>query len=558
MGFDLLSSQERFSDLDIFVESKFSISDEELQTQYGFIPKRAAFFNIPWAENMIYIMRSEEFSQAPSLIGKFPGLFILSLEEVPETLQPFIFQVSNESVEFNRTLEFIRGVIAEKEKAELLKEAQSLSGKLFREAGQFISEVEKQSPKEMSEVIKSFLRLDDDLLLEKNLNTFIKKSSDTFSELGLWSQLELAEISDVEEKRKEDPSWEFFPLDWLGLKNFLLYKPIEANSKKVSFGMALFLEWLERYTTINTLNTDENHTLWEETVSQIPLPLALINVEGDLLIYNQRFTRLNFPPRDCLNLENDEAVEIQREYFKVKKIEIDKEEGTSYLFLFVNSDQLKQEKSGGKNLKSISSQELGIISSSIAHELNNPLAGILAAIALLELEDWDAEELDALNDMKTSAKRCKTLVEIFLGFSRTRDREQKQGTMREALGQSLDLLRFRMIESDVRIEVDVESSSEPFKRYVNLSLCSMILYLVLGEVLTLFNHHRLVLGLRDLKTLKTNYKEENEKVSLSIMSDIDIGSKIRDSKLIKYLIDVQGLEMEVEKNKIIFYDWKLL
>ncbi|MCR9205742.1 MAG: hypothetical protein NXH75_14250, partial [Halobacteriovoraceae bacterium] len=333
MGFDLLTSQEQFSDLLIFVESKFSLSDDELQTQYGFTPKRAAFFNIPWSNDMIYLMRNEELSQAESLMSRYPGLFLLSFEEIPEKYQPFVFKVSRESIEFIHTLEFMRGILEERGKSELLKEAQSQSVRLFREAGQYISELEKKSPKAMCDVVTSFLKLDNDLLLDKNLDSFIKNSSQSFSELELWSDLQLAELKQVREKRMENPSWHFFPLDWLGLKNFLLYLPKGTNPKKTSFGMALFLEWLERYTTVNTVATDENHTLWEETISQIPLPLALINVEGDLLIYNQRFTRLNFPPRDCLGLENGEAVEIQREYFKVKKIEIDKEDGASFLFL---------------------------------------------------------------------------------------------------------------------------------------------------------------------------------------------------------------------------------
>ena len=182
----------------------------------------------------------------------------------------------------------------------------------------------------------------------------------------------------------------------------------------------------------------------------------------------------------------------------------------------------------------------------------------MAAIALLELEDWQKDEVDALEDMKNSARRCKTLVEIFLGFSRTRDKQQRQGTMREALGQALDLLRFRMIESDVRIEVDVEGGGEPFKRYVNFSLGSMVLYLVLGEVLTTFNHHRLVLGEKDLKTLKTLYKEENDRITLTFPRDFEVADRVEDSKLIKYLVDVLGLEFEIDHNKVTFLDWKLI
>jgi hypothetical protein len=182
----------------------------------------------------------------------------------------------------------------------------------------------------------------------------------------------------------------------------------------------------------------------------------------------------------------------------------------------------------------------------------------LAAIGLLELEDWESDSGDVLKDMKESAMRCKTLVEIFLGFSRAKDQHQKVGSMREALGQALDLLRFRMVEADVRIEVDVESASEPFKRYMNLSLSSMVLYLVLGEILTYFNHHRLVLGDESMKTLKTIYKEENDRVIFSFSGDLDLSDRFTSSKLVKYLVEVQGLEMEIDHNRITLSDWKLI
>jgi len=176
VSFDLLNSQEKFAGLRIYVEKKFPIDDEEFNTKYGFTPSRDSFFSIPWDSNLIYFLRKEEFSQAPVLISKYPGLFLLSLEEVPEKYSPFVYSLSSESKEVIKTLDFIRNVIMERKKAELMKEAQLQSVRLFREASQYITEVEKMGRSEMSEVIRVFLKLDNELLLEKKLNDFIKKS----------------------------------------------------------------------------------------------------------------------------------------------------------------------------------------------------------------------------------------------------------------------------------------------------------------------------------------------------------------------------------------------
>lgn len=559
MSLDLLSAVSRFKDLDIFVENKFDISDDDLQTRYGFLPKRAPFFDIPWHQDMVYFMRKEEFGQAAALKGRFPGLFLLSFEELTGEELQFIMPVKEDASGVINILEFIESLLNERKKVELLKVAQRQSASVFKEAGLWTGEV-KEEKGSMDEVIQYFLDLDNELLNEKELSDFINKTREHFSSLDLWQDLILADLDEVVEKQKEDKRWQVFPLDWLGLPHFLAYRLNEEQGRRSHLGLALFLEWLEKYAAFNMHHSigEQNNSLWEEALTEIPIPVASINDRGDLLIYNQRFTRLNTSPRECLNYNDEDAVEIQKEFYKVKRIPIEKQDGDAYLFLFINNEQLKSESPRSKDLKSISSQELGIISSSIAHELNNPLAGILAAIGLLELEDWGNEEEAALADMKKSARRCKTLVEIFLGFSRARDTQQRQATLRESLGQALDLLRFRMIESDVRIEVDVESGGEPFKRYVNFSLGSMVLYLVLGEVLTLFNHHRLVLGERDLKILKTSYKEEQDRVSLSFPKDFEFSERISDSKLIKYLVDVLGLELEMDRNKVTFSDWKLI
>ena len=559
MSLDLLTSRGQFPDLKIYVEKSFSLSDEEIESRYGFIPRRENFSNIPWDEDLVYFIKKDEFSKVHSLVKRFSNVFLVSFDEVPENLREVIFQVSSNNIDVIHTLDFLRELIIEQKKMRIQENAESEVSRIFKEAGQYITELESNDDNRTDELVTKFLKLDRELLLEDDLNEFIKKTNTYFQSLNLWSDLQLTNLDTVFKKVEEGGGRQIYlSLNWLGFDNFLVLNCSNENTKRVSFGISLLLEWLERYSTINAVSTDENQNLWEEIISQLPFPLALINEQGDLLIHNPLFIKLNIPARDCLQFENDEALEIKMEYFKVKRINIEKENGAVSLFLFVNSESLKEEKNIDKTIKSISSQELGIISSSIAHELNNPLAGILAAIALLELDDWENDELAAINDMKVSAKRCKNLVEIFLGFSRAKDREQRQGTMRDVLGQSLDLLRFRMIESDIRIEVDVESGGEPFKRYVNLSVCSMIIYLVLGEILTMFNHHRLVLGDNDLKTLKTIYREEYEKVSLQILSDIEISTKIKESKLINYLIDTQGLEMDIEKNKITFMDWKLI
>jgi C4-dicarboxylate-specific signal transduction histidine kinase len=62
---------------------------------------------------------------------------------------------------------------------------------------------------------------------------------------------------------------------------------------------------------------------------------------------------------------------------------------------------------------------IGRLAGGVAHEINNPLAGILACAEVLQRGDVSEEERrDYLADIRKSALRCKAIVESLLRFSR--------------------------------------------------------------------------------------------------------------------------------------------
>ncbi len=89
--------------------------------------------------------------------------------------------------------------------------------------------------------------------------------------------------------------------------------------------------------------------------------------------------------------------------------------------LFVNmyhdiSAQLRLER---QILESAKMAELGTIGSSIAHELNNPLGGMLSFLQLIKMdlkghEPWYQD----IDEMEKGARRCRDIVESLLGFTR--------------------------------------------------------------------------------------------------------------------------------------------
>ena len=75
-------------------------------------------------------------------------------------------------------------------------------------------------------------------------------------------------------------------------------------------------------------------------------------------------------------------------------------------------------------------KELGLISSSIAHELNNPLGGIISYIQILQMELNTEHPLQGeLKDMNMAAQRMKQIIENLLIFSRRPHTQEKENVL---------------------------------------------------------------------------------------------------------------------------------
>ena len=71
--------------------------------------------------------------------------------------------------------------------------------------------------------------------------------------------------------------------------------------------------------------------------------------------------------------------------------------------------------------------EIGILAGSVAHEINNPVGGVLALLQVMMRElDKNSAMYEDLLEMEKAAKRCKQIVDNLLHFSRrSRDEDIK-------------------------------------------------------------------------------------------------------------------------------------
>ncbi len=298
-------------------------------------------------------------------------------------------------------------------------------------------------------------------------------------------------------------------------------------------------EALEKYTKSD----------WEIILNSLNFSSCLISSKGELVIHNTLFSALGLYASDCLKLENGETVECIDKFYKVLKtpLRIKGREYISYIFI-TDKSSIRE---GGL---SITSEELGIISGSIAHELNNPIAGILAALTLLKLEDDIGEESEHLiSDMERGARRCHKLIEVFLGFSKLDPTHAHIDTLESSVDQSLQLLRSRMVESNLKMVFDYKQRT-PFSRSLNNSISSMIFYLILSEAFTLGHHQKLLSG--EFDQIKIEVLEEVNEIKLRFIPEMKVYDVISKSKLLLHLISLLELEILGEESVILIKNLK--
>lgn len=331
------------------------------------------------------------------------------------------------------------------------------------------------------------------------------------------------------------------------------------------------------------MDNPQNDTVGENEEGQFHryyFPLVILDSFGDVVSHNLQFAKINLTPHDCLQLRDFEKIEKKGIVYlvRIKKFLRNKEE--YFLYLFSTLEHLKFGLSSEEKeiLEKNENQDLEIATSSMAHELNNPVAGILGSLELIEMDlndfkndknlvldiNWDDILKDVL-EIKKSAKRGKDLIDIFLGFSSRKILEQKELTGNEikeifqnSLKKSLELLRPRMLEANIHIEVSLASllvKDQTFflKKVPTLASFTLLFYFLFNDSLLFISHQRLVLQTPLNFKLQFNWKiilnSKFEGPDCSFLltvfheGDKDVFHRCLQSRLFQYLLKMIKLEV---------------
>lgn len=170
---------------------------------------------------------------------------------------------------------------------------------------------------------------------------------------------------------------------------------------------------------------------------------------------------------------------------------------------------------------------LGQLASTVAHELNNPLEGVLTYAKLLKkklgaenLPPGHAEEIQSeLSLIADETARCGGIVKNLLLFSRQKVGEMKEEDVRSVVQRSVQLIRHHLQMNNIKLEVNVPES--PLSAFCDpQQLEQAILALEINAVESMPEGGTLTIRLRTVV--------EKETVELSVT---DTGCGIREDDL---------------------------
>ncbi len=222
--------------------------------------------------------------------------------------------------------------------------------------------------------------------------------------------------------------------------SFLFYKNTGITGKekpllkRVGKALESTLISIEQYKQLKI-----NKEQWELAFDTIATPICLTDLKGNILRTNKNFrekTKMSKkdllqkhyftvffgkPPSSSQSYQEKRrenlSIHGKNEVFEIslQKISQNTENEIQLVILRDITEQIKMEH---KVAQSVKSAEMGVISSSIAHELNNPIAGVQALLQTLEIQKKHTELSKDLKEMSLAIQRCNHIINKLLNIHR--------------------------------------------------------------------------------------------------------------------------------------------
>jgi two-component system NtrC family sensor kinase len=233
---------------------------------------------------------------------------------------------------------------------------------------------------------------------------------------------------------------------------------------------------------------------WQATFNSVSDPIALINQNYELIQTNSSFWNRAANKAEATKTLGKKCYEIlfnrespcpqchrgqnfrlenqtTKSIFEVSSQWIPLDTGEEKVTVNFYHDVTEQVRMERKILESVRLAEIGTIGSSIAHELNNPLGGILSFVQLLKMEMNPENTLwPDIQAMEDGVRRCQSIIENLLHFSRTPIVDEEAWLdLRDVIDRALKIVELQTKSRGIEIKIHhVGSDAFPFFAHMNL------------------------------------------------------------------------------------------
>jgi len=170
-------------------------------------------------------------------------------------------------------------------------------------------------------------------------------------------------------------------------------------------------------------------------------------------------------------------------------------------FLVVLEDITEQKQMEESMIQTDKLSALGIMASSFAHEVNNPLATInVYADDLIDRLQADDEDLDEdemehyLRKIKENTERCKRITGNLLNFSRKNDWTEDQINVKEIIENSVSLVEHQLKKQRIQLELEMDEGL-PVVKGDGLKLMQVLVNLINNAVDAMESEGRLIVSI---------------------------------------------------------------